>query len=768
MHIDLTRSRTRLAAAVLTLALSSAVCQAQDLSYMTFDFGDQGFPCGGFDAPRTYEWDPALDGQTNAASGSLKVTVAFAPGADTTSLQTCVSIADLTKYATMRMDLYLDPTNAPNANGNYGSFLVRFRPGWAWPGVVLDFGVITNTGWTHLERPMPPDASQASGINFTWSGFEDQRTLWIDNIIFTERVITQTEWTGASGTDLFWATPANWSGLAMPMAVDFVRFMDAGVAGDAATDSFEVASSATAQSLHFGHTSGFHNGTIQPGVKLRLEGDFSANTLLVGTETDNGAAQTVEVNIGGDQGELELENPTGRLIVRQGSSTSGSQRATLNLTNLNRFTANLGRVLIGSEGPAVPRQTGTLQLARTNRLTIRGSAPALAIGGLSGGNGNAGGSSFLFLGQDNAIFASSITVGRGKQFGENSIRFNPSVLPDAIALFRGVEETNRMASWIIADGDTSGGTTTTRGFCNFSGGRLDALVDTMVIGKSSTGGSTAGIPEGYFTFDQGTLNVNNLRLGVQNASGPLGAKGIMNVQGTAELVITAELELARALGGTGAANVAGTLNIVGGNVTVGGRIIRGTGVSAINITNGSLTLAPGSQVAASVLQLNSGTESSLVLGGTVSLQVNKSAGTNDLVLGLANLVYGGSLVVTNLGGTLQVGDTFTVFQAANPSGNFTGITSSPAGVTWSFNPATGGLTVVSLGSPTLNYSQSGNTLTLSWARAGFKLQSQTNALNVGLSNNWFDYPGGASGNVIPVNVTIEPASPGVFFRLISQ
>lgn len=744
------------------------VCQAQDFSYMTFDTSNQGFPCGGFDAPQVYEWDPSLDAQTNAASGSLKVNVDFSPGTNVTTLQTCVSIADLTKYATMRISLYLDPTNAPNANGNYGSFLVRFRPGWAWPGVVTDFGVITNTGWSHLERPMPPDASQASGVNFTWSGFEDPRTIWLDNLIFTERVITQNEWTGWSGTDVLWATPGNWMTPTVPTATDFVWFKDNGVVFDETTPSFVVAGSATVQSLNFAQTSvsGFHNGTIQPGVKLMAEGVVGANTLLVGTEADGGAGQTVNVNLVGSAGELELLNPNGRLVVRQGTAaTSGAQRATLNLTNLSRFTANLGRALIGSESASVPRQTGTLNLARTNRLTLQGSAPALAIGGMAGGNGNLGGSSYLLLGQDNSIFVGSIAVGRGKQTGDSSIRFNTAVFPSPTALFRDVDQTNRIASWNIADAESSGGTTHTRGNCNFTGGTLDALVDSLVIGKSSTGGSTAGITDGSFTYDKGVLNVNNLRLGVQSTSSGLAGKGTMNVNGTATLVVNQELELARALGGAGAASVAGSLNIVGGSVSVGGRITRGSGASAINITNGSLTLAPGSQVAASALKLNGGTGSSLVLGGTVLLQVNKAAGTNDLVQGVANLAYGGTLIVTDLAGTLQVGDTFTVFQSPIASGNFTSVSSSPAGVTWSFNPATGVLTVVSVTPPTLSYWQSGSTLTFSWAGMSHKLQAQTNALNAGLSAHWADYPG---GNASPVVVPIVPSNPSVFFRLVSQ
>ena len=44
----------------------------------------------------------------------------------------------------------------------------------------------------------------------------------------------------------------------------------------------------------------------------------------------------------------------------------------------------------------------------------------------------------------------------------------------------------------------------------------------------------------------------------------------------------------------------------------------------------------------------------------------------------------------------------------------------------------------------------------------FKLQAQTNAVNVGISTNWSDYPGGGNS---PVTVLIDAANGSVFFRL---
>ena len=62
----------------------------------------------------------------------------------------------------------------------------------------------------------------------------------------------------------------------------------------------------------------------------------------------------------------------------------------------------------------------------------------------------------------------------------------------------------------------------------------------------------------------------------------------------------------------------------------------------------------------------------------------------------------------------------------------------------------------------------GNQLTLIWptTHLGWILQSQTNALSVGLTtptNTWFDVIGSDSSNTNVIN--INPANPTVFYRL---
>jgi hypothetical protein len=66
--------------------------------------------------------------------------------------------------------------------------------------------------------------------------------------------------------------------------------------------------------------------------------------------------------------------------------------------------------------------------------------------------------------------------------------------------------------------------------------------------------------------------------------------------------------------------------------------------------------------------------------------------------------------------------------------------------------------------PILTWHPNAGAIALSWTDTAFQLQSQTNSLGVGLSPNWFDYPGGA---VSPVIITPNPTNPAVFFRLVA-
>jgi hypothetical protein len=136
----------------------------------------------------------------------------------------------------------------------------------------------------------------------------------------------------------------------------------------------------------------------------------------------------------------------------------------------------------------------------------------------------------------------------------------------------------------------------------------------------------------------------------------------------------------------------------------------------------------------------------------------------------------------NASGTLKValdpeqpapssGDSFDLFDAAGGAINFESL-DLPAlgpGLGWDTNSISSGvLTVVTTGPSVpavLTNSVSGNMLNLSWpAGEGWRLQTQTNSLAVGLETNWFDVPGSGGTNTLSFPVDVNQST--VFYRLI--
>lgn len=466
------------------------------------------------------------------------------------------------------------------------------------------------------------------------------------------------EWSGAGG-DVFWNNPANWVPVGVPAAGDDARFFDPGAAADPSTPTAILGADTTLQSLWIGQTNGYHRLELQNGATLTLTGSTTQNLLVVGTETDNGNTQTVTATITGAGARLVVSNLAGSVAVRQSSANSGSAlRASLVLSGLQEVQMNVGRLLVGSESPVAPRPAGTLWLGATNKIRLTGSAPALAIGG-RGGNNNGGNSSYLYLGAVNEVFADTIMVGRGKQGGDSSILFQTNLFPAPSAIFRAADGQGRVALWTVADSEGISGTVNTRGSCQFLGGLVDALVDTLFIARSSTG-SGSGTPAGYFVLDRGVLDVNQLYVGYQSQPGNNGARGTLNLVGPGLIRVNDRLELAHVSGGTGAAQVEGTLNITGGRVEVLGRFVSGGGRITVTVTNGSLTLPAGSTLYADTLILDGGQlTNATVLSVTnqcLALNGSRLAGVQTCDLGNTGLAYwdlGGAVDGLTLSGGLS-------------------------------------------------------------------------------------------------------------------
>lgn len=168
---------------------------------------------------------------------------------------------------------------------------------------------------------------------------------------------------------------------------------------------------------------------------------------------------------------------------------------------------------------------------------------------------------------------------------------------------------------------------------------------------------------GDTTIVERTLNVTNT--GVTTLSGVIsdgGYAGSITKTGNGVLRLTA-------------------VNTYTGPTVVQAGALAGTGTIAgpVTVQSGG-TLAPG---AASIGTLTINNTLTLASGSTTSVRVNKTAGTRDQVAGLTSVVYGGTLVVSNLAGTLTTSDSFKIFNASSYSGAFTSVTPAPgAGLAW--------------------------------------------------------------------------------------
>ncbi len=272
---------------------------------------------------------------------------------------------------------------------------------------------------------------------------------------------------------------------------------------------------------------------------------------------------------------------------------------------------------------------------------------------------------------------------------------------------------------------------------------------------------------GYFGNANGGLTT--LTIGVAGGSGTF--------SGTLKNDASARLGIVKT--GAGTETFSGANNTYSGGTTIsnGTLVVNGTaGSGAVIVSGGTLagvgtiagpvsvgpagTIAPGAPLGTLTIS------NTLTLAGNTLVALN--SGANSKIVDLSNVTYGGTLIITNLGGPLSAGNTFTLFSAASSSGNFGDVAGSIGnGLAYSFNPANGVLTVVTTvaGPPTnIIYTAHSGALTVSWPSSytGWVLQAQTNPPTMGLTGHWMDVPG--SESVSSMTFTIVPTN-SVFFRL---
>jgi hypothetical protein len=469
-------------------------------------------------------------------------------------------------------------------------------------------------------------------------------------------------WTGAAA-DKTWNPAQNWtnvtaSGNGTPGAANDLIFTNLGTVGTVSltnniVDATYAGLGGVIKSLQFANTNNaYHRTFIADGQTLMISNAVTGKALMAGTLTDCGtnANASVTAGITGANGELDIFAPNGFISASQGGNSSANtisaQQGILNLSGLGTMDATVSNLYVGARDGAglITRASGVLYLAQQTTLTLTSvGTNALLISDNGSGNGS-GTPSGLYLGLQNDISADAIIIGRQKATNGAFMVFNPAFTnQDPQVVIRGNSAT-RVPLYAVADASLLSTTQSSDATNDFSNGNVDILVDTMFVGRGAIGNTGAG--NGILTFSEGTIDVNTLEAGYQNAS-TSAATGVINVNGPqAQLTVNGNLRLGHSVGGT----ALGTLNILNGGAAFVNQMVDDGGVSTVNVSGNGSTLgiltAAGTP-AAPLDALN-------VTNATLAFNVDGSVTITNLVATTVNASGVTSIAinsVTNLSGT---------------------------------------------------------------------------------------------------------------------
>jgi autotransporter-associated beta strand protein len=289
-------------------------------------------------------------------------------------------------------------------------------------------------------------------------------------------------------------------------------------------------------------------------------------------------------------------------------------------------------------------------------------------------------------------------------------------------------------------------------------------------------GELAGASGATLGPGNGSSSNPTWRVGAKNTDATFA--GIIVNAGTTSLIKTGNGMWTLA----GANTYTGTTVVNGGTLVVNGNQSAATGSITVNTsgalggngTNGGAatingTLSPG----VSIGRLTFTNTVTFGGGGKAFIEISKTPKTNDLVRVLGALTYNGTLIVTNLSGTLASGDSFKIFDAPTYNNGFSAFSLPALGGGLGWNTSTlasdGTISVIAVTVPSITgitVGSSGIVITATGATNGtFYVLSSTNVLLPGsnwtrISTNTFN----ASGNAIVTNA-INPSVRQTFYRL---
>lgn len=484
----------------------------------------------------------------------------------------------------------------------------------------------------------------------------------------------------------------------------------------------------TTSTLNLGLSAGTTVGTVDlsgfsqtVGALNVVSNTATANTINIGTGetlTVNGlvtvgynsnANTTTRLNVSG-LGAFVV-NAVGDFQVGGNITTDRGNSATLDMSGLATFTANLGTgtFRVGDNTNSGGGGTGnsTAILATTTTITaaavdieadVSGGTQTLRLGN---GNGTIDVNGIITSG-GNIFNVGTLNVGYANGRSSGILNFNHAT--DGTFKLRNQAGTGRAIFNVGVDEFTTGIDNLSNS-ANLDGHHVDLLVSTLTIatrGTTATGnttatfamdtgkldatavvignrsGTTAGTANGTMDIGGGTVAIGNTGISIANNAGTTAvagtATGLLSVSGGTVTVGTGGITLGNSATATNTASA--TITITGGTVTMGGNIVEGTGAgnatvtSTITLEGGTLNMGGfniGSTNAINNVNLRSGTLSNVNQinnGGAVSKTTSGTltvAGSNtytgattvaDGILHVAGTVSSSAITVNKVGGTL--------------------------------------------------------------------------------------------------------------------
>ena len=515
-------------------------------------------------------------------------------------------------------------------------------------------------------------------------------------------------WTGAASADVMWNNPTNWQGTVAP---------------NLSGDDVILAGSTGLLSVPDGPFS-VNSLKFETNAGAFIVGSSWCGPLSISTTNGmtNASSSNQVINVPISQGSVPLVVKTGTRTLTVSNTLSGtggyrvSGMGTLYLRSPGDIT---GPVSVGSNA--------TLRLPQQN-----------CVGGTAGGAGDVTLDAGTLRNDDITPGADFLTANRSLIVGPGGAALDLPSSSSQSLIYNGVVA-NGINSGVLnktGSGKLTLGGSTANTFTNLTtvgAGRLilnkssgnavagDLAVPTGMVelaaGEQITDSAKVTISGGTFYFDSSfTETVGKVLLdsgSITGALGTLSADSFELHSGWVGVYLGGSGSLVKLTPNTVTLNAdcsyTGDTTVSNGTLLVNGvitpaavTVMNGGKLGGVGTIYAPVTVQSGGALApgASIGQLTVISSLTLEAGSTSHFEIGNSPHTNDAVLWLDSVSFGGTLVVSNLSGTPVLGDSFQLFSSANYSGQFAAynLPALPLGLVWNTTNLTnnGTLTVAAL------------------------------------------------------------------------